>query len=288
MAHDHAHGDEPAQEEDTRIRVLHGASPFCWWSWGYEPVLNRLRLVYGDQIKVNTYQVPVYEDRDEHHRSYGTDDPKVRKEWVDEAAALMRIPLDLGTLAAEPRSCVPGTLVCHAAEIVKPGAGERFARLVGYHLHMEHAGVDFDDDDALLKLAERAGAPAKAVEAAIEDGRAEASLREDAQAYHMLRLNFYALQVRDAEGRTVTIDNAFDAAKVEEAVDWLSRGALRKRAVPQDLAGYVAAHAPLTLREVTEVFRVDAAKALAAGQQAEKAGKVARRDVRGMACWVPR
>jgi predicted DsbA family dithiol-disulfide isomerase len=288
MAHDdhdaHEHAHEP---EDRRIRLLHGASPFCWWSYGYEAVLNRARLVYGDQIKVNTYQIPVYEDLDEHNRSYGTDDPKVREEWRQEAAGFMQMPVDPRAVAALPKTSVPGTLAVHAAEAVKPGAGQRLARWIGYLIDVDPQGLDLDDPATYPKLAELCGAPRKQVEQALADGRAEASLKEDSQSMHALGLNFYALQCRDFEGRTVTLEYAFDSAKVEEALEWLARGTLRKQALPP-VDQFVADHAPVSLHEVREVFRLDEAKARRAAEPAERGGKVVRKDVAGHTFWLPK
>src|SRR2546422_6755939 len=34
------------------IEVVHFADPWCWWSWGLEPVLQRLKEVYGENLKV--------------------------------------------------------------------------------------------------------------------------------------------------------------------------------------------------------------------------------------------
>lgn len=283
-AHEHEHEAREHEPEDRRLRVLHGASPFCWWSYGYEPVLSRVKLLYGDQVKVNTYQVPVYEDRDEHHRGYGTDDPKVLREWVEEAAQLMHIPLSMEAIEALPRSCLPGTLAVHAAEAVKPGSGERLARLIGYHANIEP--FPFEDGGAILKLAERAGAPRKQVEQALADGRAERSLAEDSQSMHALGLNFFALQLRDFEGRTVILEHAFDSVKVEEGLEWLSRGQLRKSALPEPL-DYAVQHAPASLREIQEVFRLDAAESRKALEPGERAGTLQRREVLGHTFWLP-
>jgi predicted DsbA family dithiol-disulfide isomerase len=290
MAHDHAaheHDEHEGHEhgpEDTRIRVLHGASPFCHWSYGYEPVLQRLRLLYGDQIKVNTYHTPVYQDWDQHLRDYEMDAQGMRG-WVDEIEGLVQMPLNRAWLDHPTKDCVPGTMMLHAVEAVKPGAGERFARLVWHAIAVEGDGLN--DEATLFKLAERAGAPRKQVEQAMADGRAEASRSTDAQSYHALGLNYYALQVRDFEGRTVILEHAFESAKVEDALEWLSRGKLRKQALPS-VADYVAQHAPVSLREVREVFRLDEAKARKAAEQAEKSGKVARVDKLGHTYWVPK
>ena len=283
--HDHEHGHEHG-EEDRRIRVLHGASPFCWWSWGYEGTLERLKLLYGDQIKVNVYQVPVWDDLEEHHRTYGTDDPATYEEWTREAEELMGLPLGRDALKALPRSCVPGTLMVHAAEAVAPGAGARLARRIAYHANVE-AGPDLQDTASLLRLAEACGAPRKAVEQAFGDGTAQRSLDEDAQSYHALGLNFYALQARDFEGRTVTIEHAFEAARMEEAVEWLARGTLERQPLPEP-AAYLAARAPVSLRELQEVFQLGPAEARRAAEPAERAGGVARREVLGHVFWVPK
>lgn len=291
MAHDHAHGehdhehdaDHVHEEEDTRIRVLHGASPFCHWSYGYEPVLQRLRLLYGDQIKVNTYHTPVYQDWEQHLRDYELDDASMR-EWVDEIEALIQLPTNRAWLDNPTKNCVPGTMMLHAAESVKPGTGERFARLVWYAMAVDGDGLN--EDATLWKLLERAGAPRKQVEQALEDGRAEASLRTDAQSYHALGLNYYSLQLRDFEGRIVILEHAFDSAKSEDALDWLGRGKLRKQSLP-NVADYVASHAPVSQRELEQVFKLDAAKARKAAEPAEKAGKVARVERLGHTFWVP-
>jgi hypothetical protein len=60
--------------QDHRIAVVHFTAPTCWWSWGYEAVFNRLKLVYGDQIKIVILYGTVYEDIDEYKKNYELDD----------------------------------------------------------------------------------------------------------------------------------------------------------------------------------------------------------------------
>lgn len=285
MAHHHEHDDaqEHAHEEDTRIRVLHGASPLCDWSVAYEGVLNRLRLVYGDQIKVNVYQIPVYESWPQWLENYGMTQEEAMA-WFEEAKDTTGLPSNPDYWRDPPKSCVPGTLFVHAAEIAKPGAGERLARRIGFGMVFE--GQKWNDEADLYKAAERAGAPRKQVEAALADGRAEEALKQDGQDMHSLGLNFYTLQVRDPEGKTtVSLEHAFDPAKVEDAVEYLSKGQLRKHALPT-LEQYAAQHAPVSSRELQQVFRSDAAKVRAGLAPAEKAGQLVRKNLLGMDCWL--
>jgi predicted DsbA family dithiol-disulfide isomerase len=272
--HDHAH------EEDRRIRVLHGASPFCSWSVAYEGVLNRLKLLYGEQIKVNVYQIPVYDTWQEWLENYGMTMPEAI-EWFEEVASTTGLPFDKAYWQDPPKSCVPGTLFVHAAEIAKPGAGERLARQIAFGMTFE--GQKWNDEADLYKAAEAAGAPRKAVEAAMHDGRAAEALKLDRQDMHSLGVNFYALQIRD-EGRTVILEHAFDPTKAEEAIDWLSRSSLRKDALPS-LEDYATAHAPVSSRELQQVFLADAPKVRAGLAAAEKSGKLVRKTLLGMDCW---
>lgn len=288
MPHDHSHEghddhDHAHEPEDTRIRVLHGASPFCDWSVAYEGVLNRVRLIYGDQVKVNVYQTPVYESWAQWLENYGMTQEEAMA-WFEEVKDVTGLPYDREYWKAPTKSCVPGTLFVHAAELAKPGAGERLARRIGFGMIFE--GNKWNDEADLFKAAERAGAPRKAVEAALADGRAAESLKQDAQDMHSLGLNYYALQVHGSDGKTnVTLEHAFDAARVESAIDWLSGGQLRKHALPT-MEAYAAAHAPVSSRELQQVFRADAAKVRAGLAGAEKAGQLVRKNVLGMDCWL--
>lgn len=282
--HEHDHDHEGHEhEEDTRIRVLHGASPFCDWSLAYEGVLNRLRLAYGDQIKVNVYQIPVYDSWPQWLENYGMTQEEAMA-WFQEVKGTTGLPANTDFWKDPPKSCLPGTLFVHAAELVKPGAGERLARRIGFGMQFE--GQRWNDEADLYKAAEKAGAPRKQLEAALADGRAEESLKADRQDMHSLGLNFYALQVHGTDGKTtVTLEHAFDAARVESAIEWLSQGQLRKHGLPT-VEQYALQHAPVSTLELTQVFRSDAAKVRAALAPSEKAGKLVRRNLLGMDCWL--
>lgn len=277
--HDHAH-----EEPDTRIRVLHGASPFCSWSLAYEGVLNRVRLLYGDQIKVNVYQIPVYETWPQWLENYGMTQEEALA-WFDEVAETTGLPYDKEFWKDPPESCVPGTLMAHAVEAVKPGSGEALARRIGFGMNLQ--GNRWNSEADLYKAAEQVGAPRKEVEAAMSDGRAETALRQDIADMHSLGVNFYALQVRGPDGKTtVTLEHAFEPGPVEEAIEWLSRGKLRKHPLPA-MDTYAVQHAPVSSRELQQVFKADAAKVRAALEPAVKAGKLQHKVLLGMDCWLP-
>ncbi|MCA1812917.1 MAG: DsbA family protein [Halobacteriales archaeon] len=281
--HDHAEHEGHEHAEDTRIRVLHGASPLCHWSVGFEPALERLRLVYGDQVKVNAYQIPVYERWEQWKQDYELDDAQLA-EWMAEIQRTIAMPIDPRYLSHPVQDCTPATLVYHACETAKPGSGARFNRLVAMAMTVQYR--DLNPQETLLKLAEQAGAPRKQVEQALSDGSAERALVQDQQDYHSLRLNFYTLQLRDFEGRTVILEHDFTGAKTEDALAWLSRGTLRKHALPK-LEDYARAHAPVLQRELEVVFHRSGEQVRAALAPLE--GKSLVREERlGATFWLPR
>src|SRR5713101_6562472 len=52
------------------VDVIHFADPSCWWSWGLEPILNRLREVYGDQISIKYKMGGITDDFSDWRREY--------------------------------------------------------------------------------------------------------------------------------------------------------------------------------------------------------------------------
>ena len=104
-----------SQDHDKRIAVVHFTAPTCWWSWGYEPVFNRLKLVYGDQINIVTLYGTVYEDIEEYKKNYELDDAGFVK-WAKESQEIMGVPMHLNyRFDTMPKSVLPASLAVIAA-----------------------------------------------------------------------------------------------------------------------------------------------------------------------------
>jgi predicted DsbA family dithiol-disulfide isomerase len=113
---------------DQRIAVVHFTAPTCWWSWGYEPVFNRLKLVYGDQINVLTFYGTVYEDIEEYKKNYELDDAGMAA-WAKEAQEIMGVPMHLNyRFDRMPKDMLPATLAVIAAERQGHEKGHRLYR----------------------------------------------------------------------------------------------------------------------------------------------------------------
>src|SRR5438552_14185173 len=72
------------------VKVVHFADPWCWWSWGLEPVLQRLREVYGDRLQVEYRMGGMCEDLDAWMKEYAVDEAST-VDWIRESMALFKM-----------------------------------------------------------------------------------------------------------------------------------------------------------------------------------------------------
>src|SRR3989449_6576669 len=74
------------------IEIVHFADPWCWWSWGLEPVLQRLKAVYGENLKVTYKMGGQFESLREWMREYGVDE-HTALDWIRESIELTKMPV---------------------------------------------------------------------------------------------------------------------------------------------------------------------------------------------------
>jgi len=268
---------------DQRIAVVHFTAPTCWWSWGYEPVFNRLKLVYGDQINVLTFYGTVYEDIEEYKKNYELDDAGMAA-WAKEAQEIMGVPMHLNyRFDRMPKDMLPATLAVIAAE--------RQGHEKGHRLYRALLRRNIVEDQDVTQEATIFGA---VKEAGLDDTRFksdwadQASLKTDlekqGEGSPPVHVGFYNIAVTDGHGRTVYLDQKFQPSVVEEAIDYLSSGQLKKTR-PADVHAYLQAHGPTSLVEVERVFNLSSKDALAELERLEKLGKAKRLTLSGANFW---
>ena len=268
---------------DHRISVVHFTAPTCWWSWGYEPVFNRLKLVYGDQINLVTAYGIVYEDVEEYKKDYELDDAGMVK-WAREAREIMGVPMHVDyRFDHMPKNLLPATLAVMA--------GMRQSQEKGYRLYRALLrrnivqGQDVTDEKEILEAVREA----ELDEARFKrDWADQASLKADLEKQGdrapPVHVGFYNVAVTDGDGRTVYLDQKFEPSVVESAIDYLTDGKLKK-AKPTDVLAYLKEHGPTALIEVERVFNLTSKKAHAELERLEKLGKARRSTLAGVAFW---
>jgi protein-disulfide isomerase-like protein with CxxC motif len=82
-----------AHKIERKVTITHFADPFCWWSWGLEPVLARLKEVYQDQITIIYRMGGMAESIADWQRDYAVDD-RTTRDWVSESITFSQNPVN--------------------------------------------------------------------------------------------------------------------------------------------------------------------------------------------------
>lgn len=273
MAHAHSH----------KVQVYHATAPTCHWSWGYEAVFNRLRLVYGDQVGVNTMTLCVWDNFPAYLKEY-------EMKWSEFNPWLAEIQATIGVPVAHPlkRSQVPFSMLAAtngAMAAYRQGEekGQRFVRAVLRKSCVE--ALDVSKDGEVKDAAREAGLDMPRFAKDLENRKAlEEQFTSQGHGWPELPLSYYTVVVSDGH-RHVLLEHAFDPAVVEGAVEYLSGGKLRKRK-PSDIVGYLKAHGAAPTREVERVFGLTGAQAAGKLHALKKAGKVAEVELAGAPHWT--
>src|SRR5256886_1489275 len=77
---------------DPPIEIVHFADPWCWWSWGLEPILQRLREVYVDNVQVTYKMGGEFETLKGWMEENGVDE-RGTVDWILESVVLTHMPL---------------------------------------------------------------------------------------------------------------------------------------------------------------------------------------------------
>ena len=281
------HQDGLDREHGPRVHVVHATSPLCHWSWGYEAALNRLRMVYGDQVDVVLRLGSPYEDRDAWLEEYGMT-AKETEDWINqELPDVMDVPLAPVVWDRQPRSCMPAVLAVQAARRQDEERAWKLNRALLRRFAVE--GKDPTPEAEILAAATQVGLDAARLKRDLAD---EAALREEYEAQGSrgppVHVGFYNVVVTDGQNRRVVLDYVFDPEELEAAVDFISRGTLTKRAVGTDIAAYLREHGWAPLSEVGRVFGLDAQAATAALEKLERSGSVERATIANAPHWRAR
>lgn len=276
----------PAKLSDGEptLTLWHAAAPTCCWSWGFEGTLHRVRLVYGDQVDIRILPSCVYNDV-EAWLEHNDLTRETWDAWGEKAQRKMGVPFFTRFTQAEiPPDATPATVAVLAAYRQGSHLGERFLRAL--LLRNVAQGIDVTRPAVLEEAAKEAGLDVGRFTADLQDEEGLAKDHHDMEedAPHV-PLGFYNLVLDDGKGRTLVMDFPFDPKPVEEAIDFLSAGTLRKNQ-PDDVHAYLKGTGASHETEMSRAFGWTPAVVQARLKEAQKSGKVKQVQLGGHPYWV--
>lgn len=234
----------------ARVVVVQYADPWSVWSWGLEPVVRRLREVYGSALSFDLRMAGAIERFAEWRERMELAGPALVA-WQREAAQRTGHPIDpecltKGTFTSSFEAC----RAVKAAQLVASGAAPAYFRRLMEHLQVR----SLPSDPRVLRQAAR--------DVGIEDDRlaTEWSSRRVAEAFQRDRAEMHRsgrtlldVEYRRTDGEGTVVEGEFRSGPHERAVDHLVPGLVKR--VPRDIEDYFRRHPDLIAsREVGEVF----------------------------------
>src|SRR3989454_470958 len=266
---------------DRPIEIVHFADPWCWWSWGLEPILQRLREVYGDNVQVTYKMGGEFESLKGWMVEYGVDE-RGTVDWILESVALTHMPVRPDYyFRCRVESSFPACKAFKAAQLQSEDKATKYFRRM-----MEGFGLEClsATDDTLMKLGAEVGLDKDRLRKEMHSDAVEEAFESDRQEMLRHHANFDALLVEDREGHMEMKGATFSARPFEEIVDKLAPG-LPKRS-PADILEYLEHHKDLTpVQEIASVFRIPGEDAEMRLSKLERAGLLTRQRFDGIETW---
>src|SRR3989441_6214306 len=266
---------------DPPIEIVHFADPWCWWSWGLEPILQRLREVYGDNVQVTYKMVGEFETLKAWMEENGVDQ-RGTVDWILESVALTHMPVQPDYyFRCQVESSFPACKAFKAATLQSEDKATKYFRRM-----MEAFGLEClrATDDTLVKLGAEVGLDGDRLRREMHSDAVKEAFEQDRQEMLRHHANFDALLVRDREGHTEVKGATFSAKPFEEIVDRLAPG-LPKRS-PADILEYLEHHQDLTpAHEIASVFRIPGEDAEMRLSTLEHGGLLTRHRFDGIETW---
>ena len=295
------------------IEILYFTDPYCTWCWGSEPILRKIKEVYGEQVKITYIMGGLVEDMESFYDPLNeiSRAEQVAPHWLS-ASERHGMPVSGKLwLSDPPRSTFPANIAYHAAKLQSEEKAEKFLR------RMREAAAAEDKNisrlEVLVELAREVGLDAErfvrdftgreAKDAFLKDlavmgdalgvkapekftSEAEKAFYRDLKYARNLGVTgFPTFLVRNEKGEVVWITGYQPFSAFEMVLEKLSPG-LKKRK-PQSILAFVEKYGRVATREVAEVFDLSDEEALAKLEALEKEGKI-RRVRAGNGCFWER
>lgn len=263
--------------------MVHFADPWCWWSWGLEPVLRRLKEVYGDGVEIVYRMGGVFDDVNEWMKEYGVDEDST-VDWVKESIEITKNPLNPDYLRQSGvKSSYASCLAFRAAAMQDPHKSDRYFRRLMEAFQLEARPLS---DEVLAQLATEVGLDGQRILKDMTSRGVQKSFEADMEAMATSHANFLSLLMERGEDG-VLLGETFTSKPFEEEIDKLAPG-LPKR-TPTDILEYLEKlHGHLvSTQEVSEVFQILPEDAEARLQTLEEAGFLESRRFPFASYWAP-
>lgn len=257
--------EDKKQEKKPLFELFTFTDPFCTWCWGSEPVLRKLRELYGDQLRivfrmgglvetVTKYDDPV-------HGIYGGNFFQKMAEYWELSSQRHKMPVDSSFFSeykTDFRSSWPGCLAIKAAQMQDEELAARYLR------RMREAALaeclPFHRRKVQMELAREIGLDTDRMKQDIDSGAAGHAFDADMQEYHTQggeSFPFYLL--RQMGGEEVPMNGYVSSMAFEQLLEKLGGDKLKRSEIEKTderVLAFIGKYGKVAVREVGELYLI--------------------------------
>jgi putative protein-disulfide isomerase len=263
---------------DATVTVTQFTDPMCTWCWGSEPIVRRLRTVYGERIEFRFVMGGLVEDFDVFYDAANdiAEPADVGPHWLD-ASEQHGMPVETAIFDDDPaQSTYPASVAFAAARQHGRRLGHRYLRRLREAYATQARNVNRRAEQ--VRIAEAVGLDADAFTTALDDGSARSAFEADLARTRRAGVRaFPTYRVAGPDGtRQVGGFHTFEtlAGFVAEVAPSVTQSS------PPPVREFVAANAPVATQEVAELYELARDAARRTLRSLAAAGDV-RREPRG-------
>jgi predicted DsbA family dithiol-disulfide isomerase len=252
--------------EGWLVEVIEYTDPYCTWCWGSEPILKKIKEVYGDQVKITFKMGGLVEDitnfYDPLNRIGGEGMfEQVAEHWKD-ASKRHGMPVDARVfqdLKGEFHSTYPANIAYKAAQIQNQELADKFLRRMREAAAAERQAIHMVK--VQVELAKDVGLDAEKFLQALESGKAEKAFYEDLKECRDLGITgFPTFHIKNNHGEGIFLTGYQRFESFERIFKSLVGDALRRRemvATEENLMKFIEKYGKVATKEVAEVFDLE-------------------------------
>ncbi len=238
------------------IEMVEYQDPYCTWCWGFEPILRKIKELYGDQVKIIFKAGGLVEDLDEQIAQQWFE--QVAQHWLD-ASERHGMPVDVQVwqdLQGEFRSTYPANIAYKAAQMQDPELANTFLRRMREAAAAERRYIH--KRAVQLELAREVGLDSEKFVNALEDSSAEKAFYEDLEEFRASGSKAYpTFLITNRQGKRVLLSGYRRFELFKGIFKDLAGDELVKKTpevTSENILAFIRKYNKVTTREVAEVF----------------------------------
>jgi len=288
---------EKQPSEDWLIEIIEYTDPYCTWCWGSEPILRKIKELYGSQIKITFKMGGLVEDIENFYdplNRIGGENmfEQVAEHW-EEASKRHGMPVDsrvFQDLKGEFRSTYPANIAYKAAQMQNQKLADKFLRRMREAAAAERRAIH--RVEVQVELAKEVGLDAESFIRALESSEAEKAFREDLKECRELGIRgFPTFYIRNRRGEGVFLTGYQRFEAFRRVFKSLAGNALTENylvATKDSILRFVEKYGKVTTTEVATVFDIGNEKAEEILQALEKTGEITCEKAGNGCFWLKR